>query len=173
MIYLYVLTPDGELTPAVAAELQEAHPQRFRRKARVLGTQKVEDGLPESDEQSVRETGVRVCDDHGLDFNPALDDVKYRVHRVEGVDYGVFEIDLARFASASVYAAAAVFFAVGFALEVTTVSVWLLAFGFGAFLVYLWLRGPVQAKREGWLFAVGPTILVSWVAGFVARGLIF
>jgi hypothetical protein len=62
-------------------------------------------------------------------------------------------------------------FVVGLALGVTTLSVWLLAIGLGAFLLYLRLHGPARRSREGWLFAAGPTLMMSWVLGFVVRAL--
>ena len=64
-------------------------------------------------------------------------------------------------------------FAIGLALGVTTLSAWLISIGFGGFLVYLWRHGPAQHSTEGWLFAAGPAFMVSWVVGFVVRGLAF
>ena len=64
-------------------------------------------------------------------------------------------------------------FVIGLALGVTTVSAWLLAIGFGAFLIYLALHGPAKESNEGWLFAAGPAFMMSWVVGFVVRGLVF
>ena len=63
-------------------------------------------------------------------------------------------------------------FIIGLALGVTTASAWLVAIGFGAYLLYLRLHGPVQPATEGWLFAAGPSFMMSWVLGFVVRGLI-
>ena len=64
-------------------------------------------------------------------------------------------------------------FAIGLVFGVTTVSAWLLAIGFGAFLIYLMLHGPAKESTEGWLFAAGPSFMMSWVVGFVVRGLAF
>ena len=68
---------------------------------------------------------------------------------------------------------AAAGFVIGLALGVTAVSVWLLAIGLGGFLLYLRLHGPAQHKTEGRLFAAGPVFLISWVLGFVVRGIAF
>ena len=73
----------------------------------------------------------------------------------------------------SPFAWAAVGFVIGLALGVTAVSAGLLAVGFGAFLLYLMLHGPVQETTEGWLFAAGPALMMSWVVGFIVRGLAF
>ena len=62
-------------------------------------------------------------------------------------------------------------FVVGLALGVTTLSVWLLAIGFGAFLLYLRLHGPARHSTEGWLFAAGPALMIGWVLGFIVRDL--
>ncbi len=62
---------------------------------------------------------------------------------------------------------------IGLALGVTTASVWLVAAGIGAFLVYLWRHGPAQRSEEGRLFAAGPVFIMSWLIGFVVRGLAF
>jgi len=64
-------------------------------------------------------------------------------------------------------------FVLGLALGVTTLSVSLLAIGFGGFLLYLRLHGPVQQATEGRLFAAGPALMMSWLVGFVVRGLAF
>ena len=64
-------------------------------------------------------------------------------------------------------------FLIGLALGVTPVSVLLVAIGLGAFLFYLRLHGPVQRATEGWLFAAGPAFMMSWLLGFVVRGLVF
>ncbi len=64
-------------------------------------------------------------------------------------------------------------FIVGLALGVTTISAWLLAIGLGVFIVYLWRHGPAQHATEGWLFAAGPALVVSWVVGFIVHGLAF
>ena len=64
-------------------------------------------------------------------------------------------------------------FAIGAALGVTTLSMWLVAAGLGIFLVYLWLHGAASQRTEGWLFASGPVYMMAWLAGFVVRGLTF
>ena len=73
----------------------------------------------------------------------------------------------------SPFAWAAAGFVIGLALGVTTASVWLLSIGLGAYLVYLWRHGPAQHRTEGWLFAAGPAFMMSWMAGFVVRGILF
>ena len=72
----------------------------------------------------------------------------------------------------SPFAWAAVGFVIGAALGVTALSVWLLALGFGAFLVYLRQHGPAEESTEGWLFASGPAFMMCWVLGFIVRGLV-
>ena len=114
-----------------------------------------------------------VCEEAGIAFDASSDGATYAVEEVDGEKYGVLEIDAQRYARVSIAAAGAVFFVVGLALGVNALSVWLLAAGFGAFVAYLWLRGPARQGREGWLFAFGPAVLMSWVAGFVVRGLVF
>ncbi len=62
--------------------------------------------------------------------------------------------------------------AIGAALGVTTLSVWLIAIGIGGHVLYLKLRGPAQHKTEGLLFAGGPAFMMAWVLGFIVRALI-
>ena len=64
-------------------------------------------------------------------------------------------------------------FAIGAGLGVTTLSVWLLAIGLGAFVAYLVLHGRPRPDTEGRLFAGGPTFTMAWVVGFVVHGLAF
>ena len=59
------------------------------------------------------------------------------------------------------------------ALGVAAASMWLLAIGLGVFLLYLRLHGPARELTEGWLFAAGPAFVMSWLLGFVVRGLVF
>ena len=159
--------------PSEALEqIQSAHPQRTGLKPGVIGARTV-DGLPDVDEDFARQTAAAVCEEAGVAFDPDGDGAAYAVEEVDGQKYGVLEIDAPRYPKASVLAIGAVFFIVGLALGVTTLSVWLLAAGFGGFVAYLWVRGPARQGREGWLFAFGPTVLMSWVAGFVVRGLVF
>ena len=67
---------------------------------------------------------------------------------------------------------AAVGFIVGIALGVTALSVWILAGGFGVYLLFLRSRGPAKHETEGWLFAAGPAFMLSWLLGFVVRGIL-
>ncbi len=73
----------------------------------------------------------------------------------------------------SPFAWAAAGFIIGLTLGVTALSAWLLAIGFGAFLLNLKLHGPAQHANEGWLFAAGPAFMMAWVFGFIVRGLVF
>ena len=61
---------------------------------------------------------------------------------------------------------------IGFFLGVTSLSVWLLALGFGVFIIYLQIHGPAEQRSEGRLFASGPVLMVFWVLGFVIKDLI-
>ena len=63
-------------------------------------------------------------------------------------------------------------FAIGLALGVNDISVWLVAAGLGLFVVYLALHGPARRETEGALFASGGVFMMAWVAGFVVRGLV-
>ena len=63
-------------------------------------------------------------------------------------------------------------FLIGFGLGVTTVSTWLVAIGLGGFLGYLALHREARHESEGWLFASGPVFMMSWVLGFVVKGLV-
>ena len=63
-------------------------------------------------------------------------------------------------------------FAIGAALGVNLLSVWLLAIGLGLFIGYLRLHGPSRDSTEGWLFAAGPAFMMSWVLGFIVRSLV-
>ena len=173
MIYLYVFTTLAEAPPEALERLQASHPQRSRLKPAVIGTRTVAGGLPDADDEFAGQTAAAVCEEAGIAFDASSDGATYAVEEVDGEKYGVLEIDAQRYAKASIAAAGAVFFIVGLALGVNALSVWLLAAGFGAFVAYLWLRGPIRQGREGWLFAFGPTVLMSWVAGFVVRGLVF
>ena len=64
-------------------------------------------------------------------------------------------------------------FIIGLALGVNTASVWLVAIGLGGFLLYLRLHGPAGNATEGWLFAAAPVFMMSWLLGFVVRGVAF
>ncbi len=63
-------------------------------------------------------------------------------------------------------------FLIGAALGVTTLSVSLVAVGLVGFVVYVWRHGPVDDSTEGRLFAAGPVFIMSWLAGFVIRGVV-
>ena len=63
-------------------------------------------------------------------------------------------------------------FAIGLALGVNTISVWLVAIGLGLFVAYLSLHGPARRETEGALFASGGVFIIAWIAGFVVRGLV-
>ena len=173
LIYLYVFTTSDDEVPTTALEhFQAAHPQRTGLKPGVIGTRTV-DGLPDVDEDFARQTATTACEEAGVAFDPDRDGAAYAIEEVDGEKYGVLEIDAQRYPKVSALAVGALFFIVGLALGVTTLSVWLLAAGFGGFVAYLWVRGPARQGREGWLIAFGPTLLVSWIAGFVVRGVLF
>ena len=168
-----MFTTLDDVPPEALEQLQAAHPQRTRLKPAVIGTRTVADGLPNADEDFVRQTAADVCGEAGIAFDTAGDGAAYAVEEADGEKYGLLEIDAQRYARVSLIAAGAVFFAVGLALGVTALSVWLLTAGMGGFVAYLWIRGPARQGREGWLFAFGPTVLMSWVTGFVVRGVVF
>ena len=63
-------------------------------------------------------------------------------------------------------------FAIGMALGVNTISVWLVAIGLGVFIAYLALHGPARRETEGSLFASGGVFMIAWMIGFIARGLV-
>ena len=168
-----MFTTSDEAPSEALESLQAAHPQRTRLKPAVIGARTVAEGLPEGDEEFATRTAAAVCGEAGIGFDPDSDGAAYAVEEVDGERYGVLEIDTQRYPRASVLAVGAVFFLVGLALGVTTLAVWLLTAGFGGFGAYLWIRGPARQGREGWLFAFGPALLMSWVAGFVVRGVVF
>ena len=62
---------------------------------------------------------------------------------------------------------------IGVSLGVNTASVWLVASGLGAFLVYLSMHGPAKRETEGSLFASGGVFMMGWIIGFVVNGLVF
>ena len=62
--------------------------------------------------------------------------------------------------------------AVGFALGVTTISVWILVAGLIGYLVYLSLHGDAYERDEGNLVAAGPTLMVAWMLGFILKDLV-
>ena len=63
-------------------------------------------------------------------------------------------------------------FVIGLALGVNSVSVWLVAIGMGLFIAYLALHGPARRETEGALFASGGVFMITWIVGFVVRGLV-
>ena len=73
----------------------------------------------------------------------------------------------------SPFAWAAAGFVIGLALGVTALSAWLLAAGFGAYLINLKMHGSAQHATESGLFAAGPAFMMAWVFGFIVRGLVF
>ena len=60
---------------------------------------------------------------------------------------------------------------VGFALGVTTISVWILVAGFVGYLVYLSLHGEAYESDEGNLVAAGPVLMLAWILGFILKDL--
>ena len=62
--------------------------------------------------------------------------------------------------------------AIGFFLGVTTLSVWILAAGFGVYLLYLRMHGPARESSEGRLFAAGPVLMLSWILGFILKDVV-
>ena len=64
-------------------------------------------------------------------------------------------------------------FVIGLALGVTVISAWLVVAGLVIFLAYLWRHGPADDSTEGLLFAAGPIFMMSWLVGFVVRGIAF
>ncbi len=68
---------------------------------------------------------------------------------------------------------AAAGFVIGLALGVNAASVWLMAIGLGAFVLYLRVHGSAQPRTEGGLFAAGPAFIASWLVGFVIHGIAF
>ncbi|MBK50366.1 MAG: hypothetical protein CL768_05010 [Chloroflexi bacterium] len=67
---------------------------------------------------------------------------------------------------------ASIGFVVGLALGVSTVSVWILAIGFFAFLIWLNYLGQANENSEGWRFSVGPAFMMSWILGILINSLI-
>ena len=63
--------------------------------------------------------------------------------------------------------------AVGLGLGVTNVSVWLMAAGLGAFILYLASKGQAKRESETKLFGCGPALLLGWMTGFILHGFIF
>mgnify|MGYP004364793567 CR=1 FL=1 len=63
--------------------------------------------------------------------------------------------------------------AIGMALGVNSVSVWLVAIGLGLYVVYLKAHGPANQKTEGNLVSAGPAFMMAWLVGFVIHGLAF
>ena len=64
-------------------------------------------------------------------------------------------------------------FAIGLALGVTSISVWLLTLGLVVFIVYLKLNGEADPETEGALLAGGVALMLSWLGGFVVHGVLF
>ncbi len=104
--------------------------------------------------------------------------VLYDCNRIAKPDrLGVFfvrgtDMQLIRFLDTP-YAWGVLGFAIGAALGVTALSVWLVAIGLGAYLVYVRLHGPPQRGTETSLFSAGPAFMMSWVLGFIVNGVAF
>ena len=64
-------------------------------------------------------------------------------------------------------------FVIGLGLGVNAASVWLLALGIVAFVVYVKMHGPARLDNEGWLLAAAPVFMMSWSLGFIVHGLAF
>ena len=64
-------------------------------------------------------------------------------------------------------------FGIGLGLGVTSASVWLLAIGLGAFVLYLRLHGRAREETEGRLFTGGAAFMMSWLVGFAVHGIAF
>ena len=174
MLHLLVFTTGRELSDEAREGIQAAYPRPLGRRPEIIGVRRVEGSLPDEADEVVREACLQSSREKGLRFNPRRDEVAYSVRTLDDdAVYGVGEVYIARYAIASVPVVGVVAFAVGLALGVTTVSAWLLTLGFGGVLVYVFLRGPARNKNEGWFFAVGPVLMMSWVAGFIVRGLAF
>ncbi len=62
--------------------------------------------------------------------------------------------------------------AIGFVLGVTTLSVWLVVGGFGAYIGYLRLHGSAEEGTEGNLVVAGPVFMIAWVLGFILKDVI-
>ncbi len=68
---------------------------------------------------------------------------------------------------------AALGFIIGIILGANQLSVWLVAIGFGLFLVYLRLHNHAEESTEGHIFATGPVFMISWIIGFIIHSLVF
>ncbi|MBI4298523.1 MAG: hypothetical protein HY666_02030 [Chloroflexi bacterium] len=62
--------------------------------------------------------------------------------------------------------------ALGLGLGVTTASAWLLVLALVAFALNLKRHNPLT-RREGWIVAAGPAVMMGWVLGFMIRGIAF
>ena len=62
--------------------------------------------------------------------------------------------------------------AVGFALGVTTISVWILVAGLIVYLAYLALHREARVSTEGNLVAAGPVLMLAWILGFILKDLV-
>ena len=62
-------------------------------------------------------------------------------------------------------------FLIGLSLGVSTIGGLLLSLGFGAYATYMIRRD--LGEREGLIFSSGPTLMMSWILGFLIRGFIF
>ena len=173
MLYLYILTKNGELTDEARTAIQRSHPRHLGRSPKILGALQIENELPREKDAFVEETCLQVCQENGIGFNPARDDIAFSVFSLGDAQYGVCRIIVERYVSLPVYIAGVVAFAFGLGLGVSSASVWLLALGLGGFVLYLRLRGEARNKTEGWVFAASPVFIMSWLAGFVVHGIAF
>ena len=180
MIYLYILTKDGNLSDEANEEISKAYSGEVLRKPRFIGTSKVytpENDVTNSDKKipgelddSAEDICIKALEESGVGFNPRYDEIEYHVHTVGRTEYGVCQVYTSRYVFLSPVIAGLIGFALGIGLGVTQLSVGLLAILFGAYLAYLVFAGKPRDKTETWLFASGPTLMMAWVAGFIVLG---
>ena len=60
---------------------------------------------------------------------------------------------------------------IGLIFGVTAESLGILTLGMILHLIYMWRKGNLSRDLEGWVFASGPVFLVSWIVGFMLRGI--
>ena len=180
MIYLYILTRDGNLSDEANEEIRKAFSGEPLRKPRFIGTSKAgtpaendatraDKKIPKELDESVEDICVQALEENGVGFNPRYDEIEYHVHTIGHAEYGVCQVYTSRYVYLSPVIAGLIGFAIGIGLGVTQLSVVLFAIGFGAYVAYLGLAGKSRDKTETWLFASGPTFMMAWVAGFIVR----
>ena len=170
MIYLYILTKDGNLSDEANEEISNAYSGEVLRKPRFIGTSKAESAVPKELDESIEDTCIQALEENGVGFNPRYDEIEYHLHTVGNAEYGVCQVYTSRYVFLSPVIAGLIGFALGIGLGVTQLSVGLLAILFGAYLAYLVFAGKPRDKTETWLFASGPTLMMAWVAGFIVLG---